>query len=461
MRNVFTFLLSLALFLAPVAAADELPVITLDEALESAEASSISLQQARILLEQTMRNQNAVMTTFMPDLTLTAGLSTGADFPGNRTLGALPSGGVGMVSSNTTEFSGLNVSAGLSASFSFNGTMITDAETRRIAKEGASLTYASSYRQVNNSITDTYWTLAAYKASEDTARLSLENAQTSYQSAQEMYDAGLADELTLREAELMVQQAEIQVQTSADTYARSMSAFKNATGIEEDFVTEPIPETVFLSFPSPEEIYADYADATLDIRTARNSLLSAQNGLNTANIASYVPIITVGVNYNYAGGAGANNSWDYNHQTHGLTGSVNLSLPIDAMIPGSSEDMQRKDAKDAVSIASLSLKNAQDTLLEDIRQSVMTIEQNQKTIEMERTRLETEEKTFALAQESFEAGLMTAADLNTRRNSLLSAQLSLLTAELNQLVASYDLSYKLGISLEDLQNQYGTTGDND
>lgn len=458
MRNVFTFLLSLALFLAPVAAADELPVITLDEALESAEASSISLQQARILLEQTMRNQNAVMTTFMPDLTLTAGLSTGADFPGTR---AFDFDSMQMVTSNTTEFSGLNVSAGLSASFSFNGTMITDAETRRIAKEGASLTYASSYRQVNNSITDTYWTLAAYKASEDTARLSLENAQTSYQSAQEMYDAGLADELTLREAELMVQQAEIQVQTSADTYARSMSAFKNATGIEEDFVTEPIPETVFLSFPSPEEIYADYADATLDIRTARNSLLSAQNGLNTANIASYVPIITVGVNYNYAGGAGANNSWNYNHQTHGLTGSVNLSLPIDAMIPGSSEDMQRKDAKDAVSIASLSLKNAQDTLLEDIRQSVMTIEQNQKTIEMERTRLETEEKTFALAQESFEAGLMTAADLNTRRNSLLSAQLSLLTAELNQLVASYDLSYKLGISLEDLQNQYGTTGDND
>ena len=152
MRNVFTFLLSLALFLAPVAAADELPVITLDEALESAEASSISLQQARILLEQTMRNQNAVMTTFMPDLTLTAGLSTGATFPGNVSLSS------GMTPSTTTEFSGLNVSAGLSASFSFNGTMITDAETRRIAKEGASLTYASSYRQVSNSITDTYWT---------------------------------------------------------------------------------------------------------------------------------------------------------------------------------------------------------------------------------------------------------------------------------------------------------------
>ena len=149
----------------------------------------------------------------------------------------------------------------------------------------------------------------------------------------------------------------------------------------------------------------------------------------------------------------------YSHQTHALTGGVTLTLPISSMIPGSEADMLRKDAGDAVSLASLALQSAQDTLLEGIRQSVMTIEQSQKTISMETARLETAKRSYELAQESFSAGLITASDLNTRRNSLLSAELSLLSAQLDQLVASYDLSYMLGISIESLQTKYMTTGE--
>ena len=450
MRNVLAFLLSLAFFLAPAAAADDLPVVTLDEALASAEANSIGLQQARIKLDQTVRNQDAVMTTFMPDLALTAGLSTGAVFPGHV---------LGEAAVGSTMFTGLNVSAGVAASFTFDGTMITDGAGRRIAKEGATLDYASAHRDMESSIVDAYWSIAAGDASEQSARLSLENAMVSYDSAKEMYEAGLADELTLRDAELMIQQAEIQVQTLSDANALTKSAFMNATGLKDDFTTEPMPGTVMLDLPSPEELFDEYAEGSLDIRTARNDLLNAQNGLDTANVASFVPVLAVNVNYNYAGSTGAGGVWDYSHQTHALTGGVTLTLPISSMIPGSEADMLRKDAGDAVSLASLALQSAQDTLLEGIRQSVMTIEQSQKTIAMETARLETAKRSYELAQESFSAGLITASDLNTRRNSLLSAELSLLSAQLDQLVASYDLSYMLGISIESLQTQYMTIGE--
>lgn len=454
MKKIGSFLIIAAAFLLPLHA-DDIQTLTLEEAVSSAEDMSIPLQQAALTLQMALRNQDAVMTTFMPDLAITAGASTGVSFPGtiNAEYGPIDS----------PMFNGLSVNAGVSASFTFNGTMITDARTRELAKESASLQYQTTWTSLRSAITEAYWNLAAADISIDNAKLLLEDAQSSYDSVSEMYENGLADELTLRQTELALKQAELQVRTLEDSKTLLMSAFRNTTGIDFDFTTSELPEPVILSFPSPEDIMAEYSEGSLEIRSARNQLESAKNAADTARMGSYFPILTAQVGYNYAGSGFQyyKDSWtDYSNMTNAITGSVNVTIPLSAILPGSEENMAIKDAEDSAKMSALSLHDAKNTYLEDIKQCIITIGQNQSNMLLQQDAVDSAQRSYELSEDAFNAGMMSATDLASARNKLLSEQMSLTSIKLDHLISCYGLADKLNIELTELQTVFAADREN-
>ena len=454
MKKIGSFLIIAAAFLLPLHAED-LQTLTLEEAVSSAEDMSIPLQQAALTLQMALRNQDAVMTTFMPDLAITAGASTGVSFPGtiNAEYGPIDS----------PMFNGLSVNAGVSASFTFNGTMITDARTRELAKESASLQYQTTWTSLRSAITEAYWNLAAADISIDNAKLLLDDAQSSYDSVSEMYENGLADELTLRQTELALKQAELQVRTLEDSKTLLMSAFRNTTGIDFDFTTSELPEPVILSFPAPEDIMAEYSEGSLEIRSARNQLESAKNAADTARMGSYFPILTAQVGYNYAGSGFQyyKDSWtDYSNMTNAITGSVNVTIPLSAILPGSEENMAIKDAEDSAKMSALSLQDAKNTYLEDIKQCIITIGQNQSNMLLQQDAVDSAQRSYELSEDAFDAGMMSATDLASARNKLLSEQMSLTSIKLDHLISCYDLADKLNIELTELQTVFAADREN-
>lgn len=454
MKKIGSFLIIAAAFLLPLHAED-LQTLTLEEAVSSAEDMSIPLQQAALTLQMALRNQDAVMTTFMPDLAITAGASTGVSFPGTSATG------IGQIDSPM--FNGLSVNAGVSASFTFNGTMITDARTRELAKESASLQYQTTWTSLRSAITEAYWNLAAADISIDNAKLLLEDAQSSYDSVSEMYENGLADELTLRQTELALKQAELQVRTLEDSKTLLMSAFRNTTGIDFDFTTSELPEPVILSFPAPEDIMAEYSEGSLEIRSARNQLESAKNAADTARMGSYFPILTAQVGYSYTGSGFQyyKDSWtDYSNKTNAITGSVNVTIPLSAILPGSEENMAIKDAEDSAKMSALSLQDAKNTYLEDIKQCIITIGQNQSNMLLQQDAVDSAQRSYELSEDAFDAGMMTATDLASARNKLLSEQMSLTSIKLDHLISCYDLADKLNIELTELQTVFAADREN-
>ena len=454
MKKIGSFLIIAAAFLLPLHAED-LQTLTLEEAVSSAEDMSIPLQQAALTLQMALRNQDAVMTTFMPDLAITAGASTGVSFPGTSATG------IGQIDSPM--FNGLSVNAGVSASFTFNGTMITDARTRELAKESASLQYQTTWTSLRSAITEAYWNLAAADISIDNAKLLLEDAQSSYDSVSEMYENGLADELTLRQTELALKQAELQVRTLEDSKTLLMSAFRNTTGIDFDFTTSELPEPVILFFPAPEDIMAEYSEGSLEIRSARNQLESAKNAADTARMGSYFPILTAQVGYSYTGSGFQyyKDSWtDYSNMTNAITGSVNVTIPLSAILPGSEENMAIKDAEDSAKMSALSLQDAKNTYLEDIKQCIITIGQNQSNMLLQQDAVDSAQRSYELSEDAFDAGMMTATDLASARNKLLSEQMSLTSIKLDHLISCYDLADKLNIELTELQTVFAADREN-
>ena len=428
--------------------AEELPVVTLDEAIASAAENNIGLKQAAISLNQTMRNQNNYVSTYLPTFGLTASAGTGVTFPHEGPLSK----------SDTTTFDGFDLSLGAAVSFNYtlSGSKITDGNSRKLTKEAAAISYESVSDTLKKGIITAYWNLAALDIAVSNAELSAEDARQSYESVLEMYNSGMADELTLTQSELALNQAEYTLQTYKDQKALALASFRSMTGLEGDFQTEPLPDTVLLTLPSPEELYNEYAENTTEIRSARNTLASAQNTEKTMTLNQYMPTVSADIGYTYAGGASSEGSdpWKYNTSAHSLSGSVTLSIPLSSYIPGSSADSLRKDSKDAVSIAALSLQDSQNTLLQTIESNSIAIGQQQQLLTMAESNLNLAENTYSLAEEAFEAGLMSAYDLSSRRSDLLSAQMNEISARLNHLLSSYDLAFALGIDLQELQETY-------
>ena len=411
------FLLISFCLAAPVMAAD-IPEVTLDEALEAAIQNSTDIEAARIQLNQAIRNQNAVMTTFMPDISANAGLSTGAVFPG------VDGTAYGMTETlDSTAFSGLTVTAGASASFSFTGSMITDKETRNLEKEAASMEYQSAEKALRQTVVEAYWNIAAADISIENAHLAYEDAVRQYESAEEMYINGLADELSLMQSEMAMRQAELSVKVLEDSKELLVSAFRNITGIEGEFTVSELPAPVFLSLPEAAELSEEYSASTLSIRTAENMLAAARNGVETAKFSVYVPVLTASVGYSYSGSGYSSYKGvqsGYSNTGNGLTGSVSLSIPISSMLPGSSGDMAIKDAEDAVKLSAVSLQSAHDNLDETIREKSISIEQNQENLILQEEAVTTAERTYELAEDAYSAGLLSADDLSSARINLFS-----------------------------------------
>ena len=453
--NKFRTVLVLFLAMLPSLAASDVPVISLSEALEAARENSITLESARITMEMKMRNQDAVMTTFMPDLSLSAGVSTGVSFPGtiSAEYGSIDEPLLG----------GLSVNAGVNASFSFNGSMITDAETRRLEKQDASLTYEGAADDIEEAVTNAYWNIAAQDAAIESAKIAAEDAAVQYESALEMYDSGLADELSVIQLDLAARNAELNVRQLEDSRELMMASLCSLTGLEGDFTTEPLPQMTMLDLPSAEELFGIYGENTVEIRQARNTLALSENAADTARLGTYVPVLTASVGYTY-GGSGyqsyKGHSSGYGHNTNGLSGSITMTVPISSMLPGSSASMAIKDADDSVRLSSLALQNAKDELIDTIRECVITIGQAQDNIKMQQKAYESAEQSYQLSLEAYESGLLSADDLSASRNSMLSAEITLLNTKLQHLLSCHSLSFALGTDIDELTEKYAISEEN-
>lgn len=430
--------------------------LTLDEAISSARSSNINLQQAQIQLNNAIRNQKAVMTTFMP--TIAVGVEVDPTWNFESDLSKLTyQSSYGASGFDGSAF-GYTLSAYASASFTFNGSMITDSKTRSLSKESAAISYDQTYNTIEEAVVTAYWNIAAMDLSIESTRLSFEEAERQYNQLQDMYASGLIDQLSLMQGKLAYNSAKLTLKAYEDSKDLLVSAFKNLTGVDYDFYVSEIPEMTFYALPEAEELVALYGNRNLDVQSARNSLESAKNGKTTTELATYVPIVSVGLTYAYMGVDGyyasASSTFDdYTHAANQLSGSVSVTVPISNMLPGSSYYHQIKDMDDTIKQAALNLQSVQDTLLEDVREAKITIEQYQDNLELLQDNLETAELSYELSQQSYNSGLITVDALSDSRDDYLSARMQLIQTQVSHLLSVYDLAYELNIDIEEL-NQY-------
>ena len=428
MRKIFLVPILLLALLMPVFA--DIPTITLSEAIESAMENNTDMEKARLELQSSLRSASNI-SQYIPDLSLTGS----ATFNGSIKNQSW---------SNSGSFSA-GISMGLGTS------LIGSTAVNNAARTLANLKYAIDTSSLEQSVTQSYWTLVSSKKSIESAQSDLEASERTLESTKASYEAGMASSLDLANAELTVLRYQYALKLLEDAYIISQEAFRTLTGIEGDFDVTDFPEIVYLSLPTAEELYKEYGESTNSIKMLNASVSSSEAALTLQQVSSLYPSVSLALNYKVDGMTDFEKA---NNISDDFTARVTVSVPISSYIPGSSANNNLKNAKDSVAISKIELNAGRKELLSSIRSLLTTIEQNRSNIEICSKLSDTAEKTYELALESYNAGLISSSELQSKMDSLSSAQLDLISAKSEYIKNVYSLAFMLNIDYESLVTLY-------
>ena len=431
MRKILLVPILILALLMPVFA--DIPTITLSEAIDSAMENNTDMEKARLELQSSLRSASNI-SQYIPDLSLTGS----ATFNGSIKNQSW---------SNSGSFSA-GISMGLGTS------LIGSTAVNNAARTLANLKYAIDTSSLEQSVTQSYWTLVSSKKSIESAQSDLEASERTLESTKASYEAGMASSLDLANAELTVLRYQYALKLLEDAYIISQEAFRTLTGIEGDFDVTDFPEIVYLSLPSAEELYKEYGESTNSIKMLNASVSSSEAALTRQQVSNLYPSVSLALNYNVGGDAYYNNPMGKDGFNDTASATVTVSVPISSYIPGSSANNSLKNAKDSVAISKIELNAGRKELLSSIRSLLTTIEQNRSNIEICSKLSDTAEKTYELALESYNAGLISSSELQSKMDSLSSAQLDLISAKSEYIQNVYSLAFMLNIDYESLVTLY-------
>lgn len=428
MRKILLVPILLLALLMPVFA--DIPTITLSEAIESAMENNTDMEKARLELQSSLRSASNI-SQYIPDLSLTGSAAFNGSIK-NQSW------------SNSGSFSA-GISMGLGTSL-IGSTAVNNA-TRMLAN----LNYAIETSSLEQSVTQSYWNLVGSKKSIESAQSDLEASERTLESTKASYEAGMASSLDLANAELTVLRYQYALKLLEDAYIISQEAFRTLTGIEGDFDVTDFPEIVYLSLPTAEELYKEYGESTNSIKMLNASVSSSEAALTLQQVSNLYPSVSLALDYNVTGTTDFEKA---NNISDDFTARITVSVPISSYIPGSSANNNLKNAKDSVAISKIELNAGRKELLSSIRSLLTTIEQNRSNIEICSKLSDTAEKTYELALESYNAGLISSSELQSKMDSLSSAQLDLISAKSEYIKNVYSLAFMLNIDYESLVTLY-------
>ena len=431
MRKILLVPILILALLMPVFA--DIPTITLSEAIDSAMENNTDMEKARLELQSSLRSASNI-SQYIPDLSLT----------GSATLAG------SIIDKSWSGQAGFDVGITMGLGTSLIGSTAVNNATRTLAN----LNYAIETSSLEQSVTKSYWNLVGSKKSIESAQSDLEASERTLESTKASYEAGMASSLDLANAELTVLRYQYALKLLEDAYIISQEAFRTLTGIEGDFDVTYFPEIVYLSLPSAEELYKEYGESTNSIKMLNASVSFSEAALTRQQVSNLYPSVSLALNYNVGGDAYYNNPMGKDGFNDTASATVTVSVPISSYIPGSSANNSLKNAKDSVAISKIELNAGRKELLSSIRSLLTTIEQNRSNIEICGKLSDTAEKTYELALESYNAGLISSSELQSKMDSLSSAQLDLISAKSEYIQNVYSLAFMLNIDYESLVTLY-------
>ena len=410
-----------------------------DKCIELALANNSGLLQQAISLGTARRNADASWNNFLPDVSVSLGLS----------------GRFNITSAETLTSSALN--PGLSISYNLSPGLGETIQQLRLSLENSEISYEAAVNRLREQVESEFYYLLTTEGNIDIQEKNIELAQLRLQQTETRFRSGLVPELD-------VLQARVNAANLAPAYTSLVSSYENR--LKEFFLAigiDPMSDAKLSgsldvqpeSFDA-EQLIAVYLENRSDIRLQRKQIESLQSRLRQTKAVGHLPSVRLSASVSDSVSdpftADGWQGWSEGLPTAGISLSLTASLGLDDYIPGSSTDIGIKQIEDSILQAELQLESLVENAKLEVINIVDSMEANRENLELSLLNLELSESTFEMTQKSFEIGKTDSLTLQNSQQDLLTANQNLLESRYDYLKGLITLRSALGLeSLEDLE----------
>lgn len=354
-------------------------------------------------------------------------------------------GGSPLLDSNQNDMSwGLNGSVGISLPLSVS--LAYSIRDIQLAYQSEQVSYESARLSLIGEVEKEFYYLVASEENLAIEKANLELARERFEQASTNYEYGLASELSVLQAEVSAANLEPSYLQTVANYEARKREFLIVLGLEpETEVTLQgsleIPETDF----DAEELAVQYLSERQDIQSYQLALETARNSKSLAVTDTRTPTLNLSAGWSTNVGDPFNaGSWNYDTWADGISIDVNLNIPLDGYIPGSSAAMTIKSREDEIEKASIRLAKAVDEARTEIINLVAQLETSEANMKLSALNVDLARKSFELSEESFSRGTLQRLDVEDAQQAFLSATQQHLLSQYTYLSGLIDLRFALG-----------------
>ncbi len=420
-------LLFLLMILLSAASAQQLE-LNIQSCIELALENNPDLKTAGINLRTAEREMNSSWNNFLPSISAGAGIS--ASTP---------------VFSDSINFR-LGFSGSLSLSLSLNPGIRNTIESIRLSYDSQEITLQAAEKQLKSSIEKEFYYLITSKSNLEIVTANMELAKKNYEQAQTNYSYGRSSELAVLQAQVNAANLEPQYKQAIAAYNSRLNDFRLVLGLKPDakITLDGSLETKKVNFDA-EKLAEIYIDNRSDIISLRKNLEILNNNKTLASFSNYSPTVRLSGGYSATG----SQSW-----SDSFSVGINLSVPIDNYIPGSSASVSMAEIDDRIEKAEISLEQAINEAKNEIYNLSAQLDTAAANMELSEINITLAKKSYEMSEQSFARGSVQRLDVEDAQQSYLEAKQQYLSSQYNYLTGLIALRDALG--LESLDELYST-----
>lgn len=396
---------------------------TLEQCLDKAKKSSLSLEAAKLKEQAAEISVKQAKSSGGPSVNATIG-NTLYDHP---------------LAPHPQDHYRFNV--GISGSYTLwdGGSTKLNTEASQLSREAASLATKQTERSIQESVLNAYINLLAAQEKLRTADASVELSQAEFEHYSKLFEAGSITKKDLTQSQSNVLQKQVAQLTAQLNVNTSRTTLRQLLELDtSDSLEVSAPEA---NITSPDSLPAlpAYDQLMTDARAANPGLKSDSISIKAAHknteAAGTNNSITVTLGANSSTGFTAWESDRYARQMkNGWQNSISLNINIPIIDNGSTENKvlqaQVNEASSQVSLQESS-KNLENNM-EKLYINAMSADMQWKAAALQ---VEAETEALAVAEEQRNAGAITYTDFLTQKNNLENAQVTLTNAKYTSILA--------------------------
>jgi outer membrane protein TolC len=349
-----------------------------------------------------------------------------------------------------------HIAGTIQASVNINYAMFENMKRLQLDYESGLISYEKAKAQLERDVRKAYHNMLLLQENITLLRGSFENAGRQVQMAQANYDAGLAPELTLLQAQVARENMRPIIDQAENGLKLSMAQFAMFLGLDYNtpFELEPVTENSNFIPIDVAQMIQKASTAKPDIQELRHAILLLQSA-RKAQFYLLMPSLSLSWNNNSVFIKDPwKDSWfsgdDWNN-----SGSLTISVGVrlHSLIPFSVDYQGIKNLDDQITATTLGLTQMIRLTEIEIYNTVLALEKARISAEAQAQTVRLAEQSFSLTEQAYQAGLQDYFQVQNAEQSLRQARVQMLEQQFIYLNGLIDLEYSTGVPFGTLNSK--------